>query len=289
VSVLPQRFPFNAASAAFTAAVCVMAALAADASHGAAAQARLNAEYTATLGGLPIGHGGWAIEISDEQYSAAASGSTTGLLRVFTSAHGTSTTQGSFNGEQAMPTSYVATIDWDRKIDDVRMVLSGGNVKDFSAEPPLIPHPDRIPVTDADRRGVVDPLSSTFARVGGNGDPVSPSACGRRVGVFDGRVRYNLRSEFKRMEMVKAERGYQGPVVVCAVYFEPISGYIPSRAAIKYLTELRDAEVWFAPIAGTRVLVPFRFSLPTPLGLGVLQATQFVSAPQARPTVAKTQ
>jgi hypothetical protein len=287
--VVPQRFPFDAASAAFTAAVCVMAALAADAGHGASAQARLDAEYTATLAGLPIGHGNWVIEIADDQYSAAASGSTTGLLRVFTSAHGTGATHGSFNGEQAMPTSYVATIDYDRKIDDVRMVIAGGNVKDYSAEPPLIPHPDRIPVSDADRRGVVDPMSSTLSRVGGNGDPVSPQACGRKVAVFDGRVRYDLRSEFKRMETVKAERGYQGPAVVCAVYFEPISGYIPSRAVIKYLVEMRDTEVWLAPIAGTRVLVPFRFALPTPLGLGVLQATQFVSAPQPHPAIAKTQ
>jgi hypothetical protein len=287
--MLLQRFPFNAASAAFSAAVCVMAALAADAGHGAAAQTRLDAEYTATLSGLPIGRGNWVIEITDDQYSAAASGLTSGLLRVFTSARGTGTTRGSFNGEQLIPASYVATIDWDRKVDDVRMVMAGGSVKDFSAEPPLIPHPDRIPVTDADRRGVVDPMSSTISRVAGSGDPVSPQACGRKVGVFDGRVRYNLSSEFKRIEKVKAERGYQGPVVVCAVYFEPISGYIPSRAAIKYLTELRDAEVWLAPIAGTRVLVPFRFSLPTPIGLGVLQATQFVAAPEPRPAVAKTQ
>ena len=299
--VLPQRFPFDAAPAAFAAAVCAMAALAADASHGAAAQVasaqaaqvagpvRLDAEYSATLAGLPIGHGNWVIEVTDEQYSAAASGSTTGLLRVFTSARGTGATRGSFSGEQLMPTSYVATIDWDRKIDDVRIAMAGGNVKEFSAEPPLIPYPDRIPVTDADRRGVVDPMSSTISHVGGTGDPVSPQACGRKVAVFDGRVRYDLRSEFKRMEKVKAERGYQGPVAVCAVYFEPISGYIPSRAVIKYLIELRDAEVWLAPIVGTRVLVPFRFSLPTPLGLGVLQATQFVAAAQPHPAVAKTQ
>jgi hypothetical protein len=75
------------------------------------------------------------------------------------------------------------------------------------------------------------------------------------------------------------------------VYFEPISGYVPERAVIKYLVALRDAEVWLAPIAGTRVVVPFRFSMPTPLGLGVLQATQFVAAAQpAHPSVsAKTQ
>jgi hypothetical protein len=288
VVLLPHRF--DAASAAFTAAVCVMATLAVDARHGAAAQTRLNAEYVATLAGLPIGHGSWVIEVADEQYSAAASGSTTGLLRVFTGARGTGSTQGTFNGDQAMPTSYVANIDYDRKIDDVRIVMSGGNVKEYSAEPPLVPHPERIPVTDADRRNVVDPMTSTINRVGGTGDPVSPAACGRKVAVFDGRVRYDLRSEYKRMETVRAERGYQGPAVVCAVYFEPISGYIPSRAVIKYLIQLREAEVVMAPITGTRVLVPFRFSLPTPLGLGVLQATQFVSVAQAgHPTVAKTQ
>jgi Protein of unknown function (DUF3108) len=295
VSVLPQRFPFAAAPATFAAAVCVMAVLAADAGHVAAAQVgqvHLEAEYTATLAGLPIGHGAWAIEIADDQYTAAASGATSGLLRIFTGARGSGASRGSFNGDQTMPTSYIATIDYEHgKIDDVRMALAGGTVKDLFADPPLYPHPDRIPVSDADRRGVVDPMSSTINRVGGNGDPVSPLACARKVAVFDGRVRYDLRSEFKRIERVKAERGYQGPAVVCAVYFEPISGYVPDRAVIKYLVALRDAEVWLAPIAGTRVLVPFRFSMPTPLGLGVLQATQFVAAAQApHPSVsAKTQ
>jgi uncharacterized protein DUF3108 len=295
VSVLPQRLPFDAASvvsATFAAAVCIMAALAADAGHVAAAQTHLEAEYTATLAGLPIGRGTWAIEIAEDQYTAAASGATAGLLRIFTGARGTGASRGSFSGEQTMPTNYVATIDWEHgKIDDVRMAISGGNVKDLLADPPLYPHPDRIPVSDADRRGVVDPMSSTINRVGGNGDPVSPQACVRKVAVFDGRVRYDLRSEFKRMEMVKAERGYQGPAVVCAVYFEPISGYVPERPVIKYLVALRDAEVWLAPISGTRVLVPFRFSMPTPLGMGVLQATQFVASAQApHPSIsAKTQ
>jgi hypothetical protein len=294
VSALP-RIPFAAAPATFAAAVCVMAALAADAGHVAAAQVaqvHLEAEYTATLAGLPIGHGAWTIEIAEDQYTAAASGATSGLLRIFTGARGTGASRGSFSGDQTMPTSYIATIDYERgKIDDVRMALAGGTVKDLFADPPLYPHPDRIPVSDADRRGVVDPMSSTINRVGGNGDPVSPAACARKVAVFDGRVRYDLRSEFKRIERVKAERGYQGPVVVCAVYFEPISGYVPERPVIKYLVALRDAEVWLAPISGTRVLVPFRFSMPTPLGLGVLQATQFVASAQSpHPSVsAKTQ
>ena len=81
-------------------------------------------------------------------------------------------------------------------------------------------------------------------------------------------MRYDLKLDFKRMETVKAEKGYQGPVVVCAIYFTPVSGYIPDRPVIKYLAAQRNMEIWFAPIAGTRMLVPFRMSMPTPLGTG---------------------
>ena len=279
--VLPKRLSFPTGPAALTAALCVMAAIATDATRPAAAQGgRLEAEYNATLAGIPLGHGSWVIEIFEDQYTAAANGATTGVLKLFTGAHGTSAAHGTINGGQPVPTSYAATINYDRKVDDVRMALAGGNVKDYSVEPPLPPLPDRIPVRDEDRHGVTDPLTSTINRVAGNGDPVSPEACNRRVGVFDGRVRYDLRSEFKRMENVKAEKGYQGPVVVCAVFFTPISGYVPDRPAIKYLVALRDAEVWLAPISGTRVLVPFRFQMPTPLGMGLLQATQFVTVAQ---------
>ena len=105
-------------------------------------------------------------------------------------------------------------------------------------------------------------------------------------------MRYDLQLTFKRMETVKAEKGYAGKVLVCAVRFSPIAGYIPSRSAIKYIAEQHDIEVWLAPIEGTRVLVPFRAQLPTPIGEAVLKATQFVSvagATRASANGAKTQ
>ena len=289
---LPNWFVRTAGPAAPAATVCVMtvmAALAADASQAAYAQGRLEAEYVATISGIPVGHGNWVVEISDNSYTAAASGATAGLLKFFTGARGTGAARGTMAGGQPVPTSYAATIIDSRRVDEVHISLHGGNVTDYTAEPPLLPLPERIPVTDADRRGVVDPMTSALTRVGGTGDPVNPEACNRKVSVFDGRVRYDLHSEFKRMETVKAERGYEGPAVVCALYFTPISGYVPDRAAIKYLVELRNAEVWLAPIAGTRVLVPFRFSMPTPLGPGVLQAKQFVSMAQPAHALAKMQ
>jgi hypothetical protein len=266
-----------------------MAALAAGASHSASAQGRLDAEYVATVAGIPVGHGSWTVEVSDKAYTAAANGATAGLLKLFSGARGNGASRGTMGSAGPIPTSYAATIVDDRHIDAVHIALAGGNVTDFSAEPELLPLPERIPVTDADRRGVVDPMTSALSRVGGTGDPVSPAACQRKVAVFDGRVRYDLHSEFKRIEAVKAERGYEGPAVVCALYFQPISGYVPERAAVKFLIELRDAEVWLAPIAGTRVLVPFRVELPTPLGHGILQAKQFLTTAEPTHAAAKTQ
>ena len=130
-------------------------------------------------------------------------------------------------------------------------------------------------------------MTASLMRVAGAADPVSAETCQRSAAVFDGRMRYDLRLAFKRLEKVKADKGYQGPVVVCSVSFTPLAGHIPSRAAIKYLASAQDMEVWLAPVAGTRVVVPFRISVPTPLGEAVLEATQFAVAPRVTPTSAK--
>jgi hypothetical protein len=170
------------------------------------------------------------------------------------------------------------------------MAFAGGGVKDLVVVPPTPFAPDRVPLTEAHRRGVMDPLTAGLIPVAGTGDVVVPEACRRTVQIFDGRQRYDLALSFKRMDWVKADKGYEGPVVVCMVAYQPLGGHRPDRAAIRQLTQTRDLDIWFAPIAGTRVLAPFRISIPTLLGTAVLQATQFVSSIHAgRPATAKTQ
>jgi hypothetical protein len=243
------------------------------------AQGKLEAQYTASLAGIPIGNGSWMIEIGDTGYSAAASGTTTGLLRAFTGGRGTTAARGTLSGGRPVTSIYAATISTRKKNDEIRLTIANGTVKDFRLDPPQDDDPERVPVTDAHRQNVLDPMTASLVRMPGNGDLLAPEACQRKVAVFDGRLRYNLELAYKRMDKVKADKGYSGPVVVCAVYFEPVAGFIPSRTAIKYLTRQRDMEVWLAPIAGTRVLVPFRAQGPTPIGQAVLEADQFVATP----------
>jgi len=276
---------FSARGAPLIGAVVLIAALADPCGGTASAQGRLDASYVVTLASVPIGKGGWSIDVQDDQYSATASGATSGLLRVFASGQGTSVVRGTVSGGQPMPSSYVSKIIADKHVDDVRISFAGGAVKDYVADPPTVPSPDRVPLTEAHRRGVNDPITASLIRVPGTGDTFVPEVCQRTIPVFDGRMRYDLQLGFKHLDRVSAEKGYQGTVLVCSVYFMPIAGHVPDRSAIKYLVEQRDMELWLAPIAGTRLMVPYRASIPTPVGLGILQATQFASVPRPpRPT-----
>jgi hypothetical protein len=255
---------------------------------GANAQGKLDAHYVATLAGVPIGKGAWVIDVSDDQFSAAASGMTTGLLRVFATGDGNVTSRGGVRGDILAPTLFVSTINNDKRVEELKIVMSAGNVKDLMVEPPPTPHPDRVPLTEAHRRGIVDPLSAALIRVPGNGDPLAPEACRRTLPVFDGRMRFDLHLSFKRFENVAGAKGYQGPVAVCGVQFVPVAGYVPDRPAIRYLVAQQDMEIWLAPISGTRVVVPYKISLQTPLGRAVLEATQFITiaTPRSGPATA---
>jgi hypothetical protein len=249
--------------------------------HGAGAQGRLEAKYRVTVGGVPFGTGTWSVDVGENTFTAAVSGTTTGLLRLFATGRGASAVRGSVAAGQPIASSYSSSITTERKYDEIRMVMNSGNVKDFVAEPPTSPDPERVPLTEAHRRNVQDPMTASLLRVPGNGDTFVPQACNRKVAVFDGRMRYDVQLSYKRLERVKSERGYQGTVVVCGVNFAPVAGHVPSRPIIRYIMAQRNTEIWLAPIAGTRLMVPYRASIPTPLGLGVLEATSFLSTPQS--------
>jgi hypothetical protein len=123
-------------------------------------------------------------------------------------------------------------------------------------------------------------MTAALISVAGTGEVLIPGACEQVLSVFDGTQRFNLALSFKRMEEVQADKGYRGLAVVCSVNYEPVAGHNPNRFAIKYLMNSRDIEIWLAPISGARVLVPFRISIPTTIGVAVLQAKRFVAVAQ---------
>lgn len=269
-------------------AVLGVLALADGTGGSALAQGRLEARYDATLAGIKLGQGTWIVDAGDDQFMAVASGMTTGLARVFGKGEGTGASRGLVKGNEFSPTNYSSSMTTGKKTEEVRIKLSAGAVKDFDVSPPTPPSSLRIPVTDAHKRNVFDPMTASLVRVPGSGDLLAQDNCRRHAGIFDGRMRYDLTMVFKRFDKVKV-KGYEGQVLVCSIYFAPLAGHIPDRPAIKYLVAQRDMEVWLAPISGTRVLAPIKLSIPTPLGTGELEAIQFVSAPLPPKAAARMQ
>ncbi|WP_018388409.1 DUF3108 domain-containing protein [Ancylobacter sp. FA202] len=252
-------------------AVAVAGAMVAD----ARADGRLEARYRMSLGGLELGRAALLIEVDDTSYIASGSGRLTGVVQAVSSGKGTAGARGTVRSGELAPRSFAMEAVSDKKTESIRLVMNGGGVTDMRVEPPVFPSPDRVPVADKDKKGIFDPMTAALVMVPGTDDPLSAKACERTLSIFDGRQRYDLALSYERIDEVKAEKGYAGPAVVCRIAYRPVSGHKPNRAGVKYMMKNKDMFVWLAPVAGTRVLVPFRASVTTAIGIAQLEAEAF--------------
>ena len=69
---------------------------------------------------------------------------------------------------QLVPSSYAVTMTTNKKNEVLRIALANGNVKEFTIEPEPPINPERIPVTEAHKRGVFDPMTGSLLRVPGH-------------------------------------------------------------------------------------------------------------------------
>jgi hypothetical protein len=199
-------------------------------------------------------------------------------MKLLVDGEGSFTTHGTIKHGHAVPTTFTSKIVSSSESSDVTMVLDNGSVKELAASPP--PGGDRVPVTEANRQGIVDPLSALLFPAAPTAEGLSQEACQRTLPMFDGHQRYDLKLAFKRMDEVTAEKGYAGPVVVCSVGYEPIAGHRASTPLVKYLSEGREMEIMLAPIAGTRLLAPFRVSVMSMVANLLIEANRFESTAQ---------
>ncbi len=265
-------------------ACCVIVAMAYCGIGTVRADTRLNAHYAITMMGVSIGQITWTIDLGASNYSASADGKASGALSILVSGEGRVATRGTVNGARINPTFFSSNTTEDDKIAGLQMTFENGAVKTLRTDEPLR-NSDRIPVGEADRQGVTDPLSAMLIAVPAGGHALAAASCDRVLAVFDGQRRYNLILTFKRMDSVKIERGYAGPVLVCAVTLQPIAGYRADSLLVKYVGGRRDMEIWFAPIIGSSVAAPARLVMPTLIGTLEIAANRFeIVAPKPAPT-----
>jgi hypothetical protein len=243
--------------------------------NSAHAEGHLDASYTISFARIPVGEITATAVFGQNEYAISAHASAGGVLKaLLVDGKASISTQGTINGDHPVPTTFTSKIVSSAETSDVTMALDeGGNVKELTATPP--PSADRVPVTNSNRQGIVDPLTALLFSATAAGEGLSQEACRRTLPIFDGHQRYDLKLAFKRMDKMTAEKGYAGPVVVCSVSYEPIAGHRANIPLVKYLSEGRQMELALAPIAGTRLLAPFRLSVVSTLANLMIEANRF--------------
>ena len=206
------------------------------------------------------------------------------MLSVLVNGEGSVVTHGVIADDRMVPSYFTSRISDDEGSSELRMTFEDGAVKDVIGQVPPT-QPDRIAVTEADRRGVSDPLTAMLIPAQAGGNALASGNCDRVLPIFDGRRRYNLALSFKRLDKVRFARGFSGPSLVCGVILQPIAGYRADSMLVKYVAGRRDLELWFAPIVGTSFIAPIRVMLPTLLGTLEIAAERFdaVAVPSAVP------
>ncbi len=278
--------PIPAAAGLILALLAATGAQSAPPGKSAQGSRLLRLHYAVSLIGLPLGTASVIGTVGPASYRLEANGKLTGLAGVIVNSKGAATSTGSLAGGRVNPATFAATAATSNYLLTIRMAMAGGTAEKIEITPPYPQRPDRVALTDADRRGIVDPLSSFVMPVPGTGDLVGPAACNRTLPMFDGGVRFDITLAYTGIRQVKGP-GYTGPVAVCSARYRPIAGHRPDRPATKFMTDNKEMEVWLAPVEGTRFVVPYRISVLSMLGTTVIEPTEFDITPETKAAAVK--
>jgi Protein of unknown function (DUF3108) len=172
------------------------------------AEGNLDASYTISFAGIRVGDFAATVVVGDSEYAISARGRAGGVMKVLVDGEASFTARGTIKDSHPAPTTFTSKIISNAETSDVTMVLDEGSVKEIAAAP--LRGRDRVPLTQANRQGIVDPLTAMLFSAAAAGEGLSPEACRQTLPIFDGHHRYDLKLRFKRMDEVSAEKGYAG-------------------------------------------------------------------------------
>jgi len=227
-----------------------------------AQQVSASASYIVSLGGINIANVSVDLDDDGQNYRLDLSANVTGLGNLVSS--GTASADASGSSTAPTLTSRTFALETHANGDDfnVDIAYQGGNVTAFQVQPPLDDY-DRVPIERSHLSGVGDMLSSFVFKGGAlNGD-----LCDRSMHIFTGVERFDIRMNFAAEDEATSPRtGYQGPVILCAIRYTPISGHFTTSEMTSYLAKTDRILAWYAPLGQTGYFIPYRMLVTTAMG-----------------------
>lgn len=237
----------------------------------AAAQAegaKVAAVYKLRMAGLELATFNFGSSVTGDTYVLSGHGAMSWGFGLF-KYNGNFSGSGRIAGNTIAPAAYA--YDWrvNKKSGSVRIAYAGPAVKSVEIQPPHSPGPDVVPLKPEHLKGVFDPLTSLIVlSQHRDGDP-----CVRRIGVFEGKQRFDIVFTPLRQERVQEAKPTGHPVGahVCRVKYTPVAGHKMNKET-QAAINADGIEVALRPVPTAGMLVPYRIVMPTPLGSAVLTA-----------------
>jgi hypothetical protein len=225
-------------------------------------------DYTISLAGLPIARASFHTVMDDKRYTISGSLTSAGLADILSNTTGRTSVSGTVEDDKLSATDYSVRYKTGKKTRAIDVAFENGTVTSATLTPQRkTPPKNWVPVTKADMRDVVDPLSGLIF-------PAGAKVCPKTLPVFDGESRMDLKLSAKGTKPFKTE-GFEGDVIVCGVQFVPKSGYRKGREDVDYLRKLDSMEIWFAKSDAVQVYAPVYVRIPTKYGPVTVWATRF--------------
>ncbi|MCT7667608.1 DUF3108 domain-containing protein [Shinella kummerowiae] len=242
-------------------------ALAGSATPLSSAEIEHRTDYSIRLSGLPVATATFRSAFRGDRYTISGSMQSAGLADIFSSIKGTTSVSGVVSRGRLHATNYSVNYKSGKRGRAIDVTFRNGNVITASMVPPRRKPKNWVPVSNADMRAVLDPISGLII-------PEGSRICPKTLPIFDGESRMDLKLTSKGTKPYST-KGFEGEVVVCGIRFVPKSGYRKGRDDVEYLRKLSTMEIWFAKADGAKVYAPVYVQIPTKLGPVTVSATRF--------------
>ena len=233
-----------------------------------ATEIRYQSSYSVALGILPIATLSFDTEVKDGRYQINGEFRAVGLAEMVRDISAKSRVSGRHVNGALAAERYELLYRNGAKESTYDVEFRNGVAVRTTVTPPPKPRPESwVPVTDADLKGVLDPIGALLISDGGE-------ICRRTIPVYDGESRMDLVLTPKKQRSQNTG-GFKGDVTVCGVRYVPKAGFRKGRKDIEYLKSIEGIEIAFARTAQLQLYAPVYARIPTRYGTVFISATRF--------------
>ena len=207
----------------------------------------------ARIGPLELARGSFKVTLNQDSYSGEATYRTSGIAASFNNDAGVATVRGSIENGQLRPRSFVNQ-ETNGKKRRIAMSYQKGGVD--VAVAPMWGNMGFPPATLAQKLEAVDPVSGLIELSLVTGRDAG-RACGGVVKIFDGKRRYDIRTQYVGTETVSTP-AYKGPAIYCRGSYTEVSGFNQKKPGEQ--REPIRLQIWLADVGNSGVSIPVRMT-----------------------------